>query len=159
MPTSPILTPSKSTPEPVRSPSSGLHDNADAVILSNADFALSSDAKTLYCARDVYPLSGNKPGHATSIQTAKADVAIVNDIRQSWTVLDTLTGSKTMDPEDENSLGWDELYAPSFVRDGYGYFADGGKAQYVYSTADEPDSESDTAYLFSDTLALWGLTL
>lgn len=132
----------------------GLRDNADNVILSNVDYALGKDNK-LYCVRDVYPLSGNIPGHATSVQTAVANVAILNDfVNYEWEVLNTLNTSMTVDYEDDDSMGWDEVYSPAIVTDEYGYLSeDAEKLIVVYSTAVEPETREDTSYKFSPCLA------
>ena len=132
----------------------GLRDNADMVIFSNADFALGGNGQ-LYCSRDVYPLSGNIPGHATSIQTAVADVRILNDfVNYSWDIKMTYNNSMTIDFEDDDSMGWDEIYSPAIVTDPYGYI-DETKEQIiiVYSTAVEPEDREDESYKWSPCLA------
>ena len=132
----------------------GLRDNADNVIFSNADFAIDSE-NNLYVVRDVYPLSYNTPGHATSIQTAKADARILNDfVNYEWDVRNTLNTSMTVDFEDDDSMGWDEIYSPAFVTDAYGHIPEGSdKLVIVYSTAVEPEERSDTTYKWSPCLA------
>ncbi|MBR2505687.1 MAG: hypothetical protein IKB70_01915 [Bacilli bacterium] len=132
----------------------GLRDNADNVILANGDFALDENG-TLYLVRDVYPLSGNLPGNATSLQVAKANVAILNNfVSYSWEIVETFTTSMTVDYEDEESMGWDEIYSGSFVRDLYGYISTlDGEIEYYYSTADEPEELEDETYKFSANIA------
>lgn len=136
----------------------GLRDNSDNPILSNADFAL-DEANNLYVTRDVYPLSGNIPGNATSIQTASADAKILNNfVDYSWTVLDTLTGSQTIDFDNDDSMGWDEIYSPCFVTDPYGYVSS-SSLEIIYSTAEEPEEEEDISYKWSPSLAYYLITL
>ncbi|MGI6714521.1 MAG: hypothetical protein ACOX3K_05725 [Bacilli bacterium] len=132
----------------------GLRDNADNVILANADFAIDPSGN-LYCVRDVFPLSGNAPGFATSIQVAVADVGILNDfISYEWEVLSTYTTSMTVDYEDDDSLGWDEIYSAALVTDPYGHLAaNQEKLIVIYSTADEPEEREDTSYKWSAFLA------
>ena len=138
----------------------GLRDNADNVILANADFALSEDG-TLYLVRDVYPLSGNLPGNATSLQVARANVNILNNfVSYSWEIIETFTTSMTVDYEDEDSMGWDEIYSGSFVRDPYGYITTlDGEIEYYYSTADEPEEIDDETYKFSPNIAFRKLSV
>ena len=123
-------------------------------ILANGDFALDENG-TLYLVRDVYPLSGNLPGNATSLQVAKANVAILNNfVSYSWEIVETFTTSMTVDYEDEESMGWDEIYSGSFVRDPYGYISTlDGEIEYYYSTADEPEELEDETYKFSANIA------
>lgn len=133
----------------------GLRDNADMTILANADFALDEN-DTLYVVRDVYPLSSNIPGNATSLQVAKANVKILNDfVNYSWEVIETFNSSNTIDFDDPESMGWDEIYSAAFVRDSYGYISSTqDKLEYIYSTSDEPEDISDETYKFSPFLAI-----
>ena len=60
----------------------------------------------------------------------------------------------TVDYEDEESMGWDEIYSGSFVRDPYGYISTlDGEIEYYYSTADEPEELEDETYKFSANIA------
>lgn len=138
----------------------GLRDNADNVILANADFAIDENGE-LYLIRDVYPLSGNIPGNATSMQLAKANVNILNNfVSYSWEIIETFTTSSTVDYDDEDSMGWDEIYSGSFVRDPYGYITtNDGELEYYYSTADEPEEMEDETYKFSANIAFRKVTL
>lgn len=131
----------------------GLRDNTDNAILSNADFALDENG-LLYVTRDVYPLSGNTPGNATSIQTASANVKILNNFTDYfWVVQDTLTSSMTIDYDREDSMGWDEIYSPCFITDPYGVISS-SSIEIIYSTSKEPEVETDMAYKWSANLAL-----
>ncbi len=137
----------------------GLVDGGSAEpIFANAGFALSKDGTSLLTARDVYPLSGNKPGHSTTIEVASADKSILDDITKSWTSLKKITGTDTMDSSDDDSFGWDELYAASFVTDGYGYQLENGVYEVVYSSSDEEGTYEDTDYNFSSFVCEYKFT-
>ena len=69
----------------------------DAIIM-NAGFALSSNGESLYMVRDRLPQSANKPNQTTEVEIDKANLSITQDISESWTVVDNITGMKTMDP-------------------------------------------------------------
>ncbi len=138
----------------------GLQDKGDQTILSNVDFALKEDG-TLFLARDVYPLSGNNPGRATSFEIAFADVTILNQFDEySWTSIDVITGFDTMDEEDEESLGWDELYSAAFVTDQYGRISnDATEIEVIYSTFNEQEDALDTLYKYSAQLCSYKVSL
>ena len=112
-------------------PVTGLIGRDDS-ITSNAGFAISQDGK-LYYAGDGMPDS-NAPGCATSFEVAKANLDIIQKFDEQWTSIEKLTGLDTMD---EDKLGWDELFSPTFVRDEYGKVdTTAGKLEVVYSTFD-----------------------
>ena len=120
-------------------PVEGLIGRDDA-ITSNAGFAISQDNK-LYIANDGMPDS-NAPGCATSFEVAKANLDIISEFDEKWTSIEKLTGLDTMDDE---KLGWDELFSPSFVRDEFGRIdTTSGKLEVVYSTFDV--DSGDAAY-------------
>ena len=105
--------------------------------------------------RDRLPQSANKPNQTTEVEIDKADVSIITDLSKGWTVTDNITGMKTMDIEDEESLGWDQIYSGEFVTDPYGVLLDLAKSEVIYSTYDE--DANDPSY--SSTLASYEVTL
>ena len=112
-------------------PVTGLLGRDDS-ITSNAGFAIGDDGK-LYYAGDGMPDS-NKPGCATSFEVAKANLDIIQEFDEEWTSIEKLTSLDTMD---DDKLGWDELFSPSFVRDAYGRVdTSNGNLEVVYSTYD-----------------------
>jgi len=102
----------------------------DDNITSNGSFALGNDGK-LYYAGDGMPDS-NAPGCATSFEIAKANLTITQSASEEWTSIARVNSLDTMDGD---MLGWDELYSPTFLRDGYGRIdVSGPKLQICYST-------------------------
>ena len=95
------------------------------------------------------------------MQLAKANVNILNNfVSYSWEIIETFTTSSTVDYDDEDSMGWDEIYSGSFVRDSYGYITtNDGELEYYYSTADEPEEIEDETYKFSANIAFRKVTL
>lgn len=137
-------------------PITGLTDKVEGnAIIMNAGFALSKDKASLYMVRDRLPQSANKPNQTTEVEIDKADVSIISDLSKGWTVTDNITGMKTMDIEDEESLGWDQIYSGEFVTDPYGVLLDLAKSEVIYSTYDE--DANDPSY--SSTLASYEVTL
>ena len=136
-------------------PVTGLSDKADVNIISNASFAISSDKSTLYIVRDRLPASGNKPGQTTEVEVAKASVNILGSLSESWTNIDFISGKDTMDVEDENSLGWDQIYSGDFVTDPYGVITSTTSVDVVYSTFDEESLEAS----YTASLAMYTVTL
>ena len=132
-------------------PITGLTDKVEGFpVIMNAGFALSNDGKSIYMVRDRLPQSMSKPNQTNEVEIAHADKAILNDLSLSWTVSDNITGFKTMDMEDEESLGWDEIYSGEFVTDGYGRLLNNLTAEVIYSTYDEDaNAASYTATLAS----------
>ena len=137
-------------------PVSGISDNVGGFpIITNAGFALSNDGNSLYMVRDRLPRSNNKPGQTTEVEVDKASMEILSDLSLSWTARANITSIKTMDPNDEESLGWDEIYSGEFVTDAYGKLLAGDKAEVIYSTFDElHEDASYTATLASYTVDL-----
>lgn len=137
-------------------PITGLTDKVEgAAIIMNAGFALSNDGASLMMVRDRLPQSANKPNQTSEVEIDKASLAILSDVSQSWTVVDNITGMKTMDVDDEESLGWDQIYSGEFITDPYGKLLSFTNAEVLYSTYDEEASEPS----YSSTLAVYGVTL
>ncbi len=126
----------------------------DAIIL-NAGFALSSNGESLYMVRDRLPQSANKPNQTTEVEIDKANLSITQDISESWTVVDNITGMKTMDMDDEESLGWDQIYSGEFVTDPFGKLLSASSGEVIYSTYDEEAN----APMYSATLAAYEVSL
>lgn len=119
-------------------PVNGITDKVEGFpVIMNAGFALSNDGNSIYMVRDRLPQSASKPNQTTEVEIAHASKNILNDLSLSWTASDNITGMKTMDLEDESSLGWDEIYSGEFVTDAYGKLLPGEKAEVIYSTYDE----------------------
>ena len=132
-------------------PTAGLLGRDDGII-SNAGFAISQDNKLLI-ANDGMP-SSNAPGCANSFEVAKASLDIIQSAGEHWTSVEKF-GS--LDSMDEEKLGWDELYSPTFVRDAFGKVnTTAGKLEVVYSTFDEDAGENAR---FTGQLALHEVTL
>ena len=137
-------------------PISGISDKVQGeAIITNASFALSSDGNKIMMVRDRLPGSANRPGQTTELEVSKANLAILQDISESWENVEFITGMKTIDMEDEESLGWDQIYSGDFVTDGYGKLLNAQKAEVLYSTYDEDSN----AALYSSTLAMYEVTL
>ena len=137
-------------------PITGLTDKVEgSAIIMNAGFALSTDKQSLYMVRDRLPQSANKPNQTTEVEIDKADISIISDLSQSWTLKDNITGMKTMDLADEESLGWDQIYSGEFVTDPYGVLLDATTAEVIYSTYDE--DANDPSY--SSTLAAYEVAI
>ena len=129
--------------------SKGLIDGQATPIFANAGFAFKYNNPTIYTVRDIYPLSSVEPGHSNKIEVSKAPFEILETAENSWTSVKTITGSDTIDENDESSLGWDELYSASFVTNAYGYIAqDATSLEVVYTGADEQGTY-ETDYRFS----------
>ena len=113
----------------------------DDNITSNAGFAISQDGK-LYYAGDGMP-SSNAPGCATAFEVASAKLDIIQAFDEEWTSIERVSSLDTMDDE---KLGWDELFSPSFVRDAFGRVnTSASKLEVVYSTFDE-DAGANARY-------------
>ncbi len=137
-------------------PINGITDKVEGnAIIMNAGFALSNDGNSIYMVRDRLPQSASKPNQTTEVEIAHASINILRDFSLSWTVSDNITGMKTMDMEDEESLGWDEIYSGEFVTDPYGKLLPGTTAEVVYSTYDE-DANSPA---YTATLAAYEVRL
>ena len=109
----------------------------DDNITSNAGFAIANDK--LYYAGDGMP-SSNAPGCASAFEVASASLDIIQEFDKQWTSIETVGSLDTMDDE---KLGWDELFSPSFVRDEFGHIdTSDGKFEVVYSTFDEDAGEN-----------------
>lgn len=126
----------------------GLVDDGDETIFANADFALDKNG-TLYTIRDVFPLSGVKPNAASKVELSYTTDAHLT-LEGSWNHIDTLDGDKTIDFEDENSLGWDQIHSAALVKDSYGYLNDVNDIEIIYSTYN--DESNDENYYFSSQL-------
>lgn len=139
----------------------GLIDDSDITIYSNAGFALSNDKTTIFTTRDVYPLSANKPNCSSKIEVAKANSNLLNTISsEGWTSIKKISGLDTIDQDDETSLGWDQLYSSTFVRDSYGYVdLNNNKLEILYSTFNEQESPTDTTYAYSAQLCTYMVNL
>ena len=137
-------------------PSKGLVDGAATPIFANAGFAFGA---SLYTVRDVYPLSGNAPGHSTSIEVSKASLDILTSAEEKWTPIKTISGTDTMDDDDEDSLGWDEVYSPSFVTNGVGEILDAKKLEIVYTGQDEKGTTYTNDYRFSSFVCSYDVSL
>ena len=136
----------------------GLQDGGENPIFANAGFAFNKNKTMIYVARDVYPLSSIAPGHSNKIEVAKASSNIFDNITLSWDSVKTVLGSDTIIEDDASSLGWDELYSGSFVKDAYGYLDDSKALELVYSGQDEKDSyEND--YRFSSFVCSMNIDL
>lgn len=137
-------------------PITGITDKVEGnAVIVNAGFALSNDGNNLYMVRDRLPQSASRPNQSTEVEVARASKNIVRDFGLSWTVTDNVTGMKTMDMEDPDSLGWDEIYSGEFVTDPYGKLLPGTTAELIYSTFDEESS----APAYSSTLASYEVQL
>ena len=137
-------------------PITGLTDKVEGeAIIMNAGFALSKDGNNIYMVRDRLPQSANRPNQTTEVEIDKAELSIVNDLSQRWTVVDNITGMKTVDFEDESSLGWDQIYSGDLVTDAYGQLLNADNCEVVYSTYDEESRLPS----YSSTLAVYGITL
>lgn len=137
-------------------PITGLTDKVEGnAIILNAGFALSNDGNSFYMVRDRLPQSANRPNQTTEVEIDKASISIITDIEQGWTVVDNITGSKTMDLDDEQSLGWDQIYSGEFVTDPYGKLLTADKCDILYSTYDE----ESTSPSYSSTLAVYEANL
>ena len=137
-------------------PITGLTDKVEGeAIIMNAGFAKSVDGNKLYMVRDRLPQSGNKPNQTTEVEIDEADLSVVSDLSKSWTLVDNITGMKTMDMDDESSLGWDQIYSGEFVTNPYGELLSSSSLEVIYSTYDE--DANDPSY--SATLAAYEVTL
>ena len=137
-------------------PSKGLVDGAATPIFANAGFAIGT---SLYTVRDVYPLSSNAPGHSTSIEVSKASPNILTSAEEKWTPIKTISGTDTMDDDDPDSLGWDEVYSPSFVTNGLGAILDTKKLEVVYTGQDEKGTTYTNDYRFSSFVCSYDVSL
>ena len=137
-------------------PISGLTDKVEGqAIIMNAGFALGQDGTSLYMVRDRLPQSANKPNQTSEVEIDKANLSIVNDLSQTWTSIENITGMKTMDMDDDESLGWDQIYSGEFVTDPYGKLLSNIECEVLYSTYDE----EATSPSYSATLAMYEVTL
>lgn len=137
-------------------PINGITDKVEgSAVIVNAGFALSNDGNSIYIVRDRLPQSPSRPNQATEVEIAHASKDILQDFSLSWTVSDNITGMKTMDMDDPESLGWDEIYSGEFVTDPYGKLLPGTTAEVIYSTYDE-DANSPS---YSATLASYEVQL
>ena len=136
-------------------PVAGLNDKADVNIISNASLALSKDLSTLYMVRDRLPASGNKPGQTTEVEISKASVNVLASVSERWTNVGYISGTDTMDVDNPDSLGWDQIYSGDFVTDEYGRLMSTSEVDVVYSTFDE----ESTMVNYSSTLAQFRITL
>ncbi len=137
-------------------PITGLTDKVEGeAIILNAGFALSSDGTSIYMVRDRLPQSANRPNQTTEVEIDKASLGIITDLGQSWTAVDSITGLKTIDPNDEESLGWDQIYSGEFVTDPYGKLLSSSKCEVYYSTY----NEESTSPSYSATLAMYEVNL
>lgn len=117
-------------------PIAGLTNRSDN-ITNNASIALSEDLSKVYIANDGMP-SSNAPGNATSFEVAWSANTILNSVHATWSSIKTVGGLDTMDENDPNSLGWDELYSATFVTNEYGLIKDDATSlEVVYSTFNE----------------------
>ena len=136
-------------------PVTGLNDNADVNIITNASFAFDSSKDVLYMVRDRLPNSASAPGQSTALEISKASSSITFDFSKSWTNVRYIKGSDTMDPDDDDSLGWDEIYSGDFITDEYGVLLDNDSAEVVYSTYDEDHQDAK----YTSTLSLFAFDL
>ena len=137
-------------------PITGLTDKVEGdAIIMNAGFALSSNGESLYMVRDRLPQSANKPNQTTEVEIDKANLSITQDISESWTVVDNITGMKTMDMDDDESLGWDQIYSGEFVTDPFGKLLSASSGEVIYSTYDEEAN----APMYSAILATYEVSL
>ncbi len=132
----------------------GLVDKGEFTIFANAGFALDTtdpNDSHILVTRDVFPLSSIAPGHSSSVEIAVADISIVDDITESWSHMGEITGFDTVGETDETSLGWDQIFASTFVTDEYGHVSNSEHPEVIYSACDGQGSyESD--YRFSGFL-------
>lgn len=131
-------------------PVEGLHDRADINMITNASFALNRDKTQLLMVRDRLPASGNKPGQTTEVEVSKSDIAILGDLSKTWTNIGFVAGADTIDAEDPESMGWDQIYSGDFVTDPYGMVLSASELEILYSTFDEESEDVN----YSSTLAL-----
>lgn len=137
-------------------PITGLTDKVEGeAIILNAGFALNSNGTSLYMVRDRLPQSANRPNQTTEVEIDVANSSIFTDLSTSWSKVDNITGTKTIDPNDEESLGWDQIYSGEFVTDPYGYLLSSSQAEVIYSTY----NEESTLPTYSSTLASYGVNL
>lgn len=133
-------------------PVEGLHDRAEINMITNAAFALKGDAQNyeLLMVRDRLPASANRPGQTTEIEISKAPVSILGDLSLAWTNVGYVTGSDTMDMDNPDSMGWDQIFSGDFVTDPYGKVIGDTTFEVLYSTFDEESEDVN----YSSTLAL-----
>ena len=93
----------------------------------------------------------NIPGCASSFEIAIASSDILSSTLAKWTSIKKVTGFDTMDMNNDESLGWDELYSPEIVTNEYGYISsDATSIEVIYSTFNEGVMDSNyTASLCS----------
>lgn len=136
-------------------PVTGLNDNQDLNVILNAGFAFNADKSKVYMVKDRLPVSNNVPNQSSAIEVAKANAEIIANHDESWSSLKIINSFDTMDEEDEESLGWDEIYSGDFVTDPYGKIISETKLEIIYSTFDEEGSLPK----FSSTLASYEVNL
>lgn len=134
-------------------PVTGLKDNQDVNVIVNAGFALSADKQTVYMVKDRLPQSSNTPNQSVAVEVSKAPISILQSHNVSWESIKIISGFDTMDPSDEESLGWDEIYSGEFVSNPYGYI-ESSSLEVIYSTYDEESEEVN----YSSTLASFTVT-
>ena len=131
-------------------PSEGLIGRDDG-ILSNVGLAIKDNENhDIILANDGAP-SLNIPGCASSFEIAIASSDILSSTLAKWTSIKKVTGFDTMDMNNDESLGWDELYSPEIVTNEYGYISsDATSIEVIYSTFNEGVMDSNyTASLCS----------
>lgn len=116
-------------------PTAGLVDRDDGVI-TNCGFAMNKDYSKVYIANDGMT-SANNPNQALSVEIASSTQSIISSHSASWNSIKKITGFDTIDMDDVDSLGWDEIYSATFVTDQYGLVDDASKLEVVYSTYNE----------------------
>lgn len=121
-------------------PVKGLNDAQDTNVIVNAGFGISADKSTLYMVKDRLPQSSNKPNQSVAVEVAKAPISIIQNHNIEWESIEIINSFKTMDVDDEESLGWDEIYSGEFVSNEFGYIAL-DNIEVVYSTFDEESSD------------------
>lgn len=122
-------------------PVKGFFDNQDVNIYTNGGAALSQDGETLYLVKDRLPNSSNRPGSSKAVSVYKTAMSNLGSHLLEWDFVRNITQEDTIDFDNIDSYGWDEIYSGEFVTDGYGRLLSDEKAEVVYSTFSEEGND------------------